>query len=359
MLIPFSTYCVILNSSVGLEPVCRIDRINSNVFCLIKNYCMTNVNVFSGFDVSKDYFDVFTIEDQGKSIGHRIDYTPQGLKSLAKIIPLQSHCVMEATGPYYLKLATWLYQNGYAVSVVNPLVIRRFSQMRLIRAKTDKIDAKMIAMYAQTERPLLWQPPAPYIAKLQQLEALTDLLTKNRTSLLNQLHAFEATGMIDTFTRTMLKKSIEDTTKKIEKTEGKIAEAIEIEHKEMLSNLTSIPGIGKKSAVALIVASNGFNRFDNYKKLSSYLGVCPRIYESGSSVRGRSKICKLGMQRIRAMLYVCAWSAKKSNLACKQLYDRLVEKGKSKRLALIAVVNKLIKQAFAIAKSGQVYQPVG
>lgn len=320
---------------------------------------MTNVNVFSGFDVSKDYFDVFIIDDQGKSSGHRVDYTPKGLKSLAKLVPLQSHCVMEATGPYYLKLATWLYQNGYAVSVVNPLVIRRFSQMRLIRAKTDKADAKMIALYAKTERPALWQPPAPYIAKLQQLEAVTELLTKNRTALINQLHAFEATGMLDAFTRSLLKKSIDETTKKIDKTEEKIAEIIECQHKEMLNNLTSIPGIGKKSAAALIVASGGFNRFDSYKKFSSYLGICPRIYESGSSVRGRSRICKLGMSRIRAMLYVCAWSAKKTNLACQQLYDRLVEKGKSKKLALIAVVNKLIKQAFAIAKSGQLYQPVG
>lgn len=320
---------------------------------------MTNLNVFSGFDVSKDYFDVFIIDEQGKSIGHRVDYTPKGLKSLAKLIPLQSHCVMEATGPYYLKLATWLYQNGYAVSVVNPLVIRRFSQMKLIRAKTDKADAKMIALYAKTERPALWQPPAPYIAKLQQMEALTESLTKSRTIFINQLHAFEATGVIDTFTRSMLKKLIDEVTKKIDKTEEKIAEVIECQHKEMLNNLTSIPGIGKKSAVALIVASDGFSRFDNYKKFSSYLGICPRIYESGSSVRGRSRICKLGMSRIRAMLYVCAWSAKKSNLACKQLYDRLVQKGKSKKLALIAVVNKLIRQAFAIAKSGQLYQPVG
>lgn len=320
---------------------------------------MTNVNVFSGFDVSKDYFDVCIIDDQGKSIGHRVDYTPKGLKSLTKLVPLQSHCVMEATGPYYLKLATWLYQNGYAVSVVNPMVIKRFSQMRLIRTKTDKSDAKMIALYAKTERPALWQPRARYIAKLQQLEAVADLLTKNRTTYINQLHAFEATGMADPFACSLIKKSIEDATKKIEKAEEKIAEIIECEHKEMLNNLTSIPGIGKKSAAALIIASGGFSRFDNYKKFSSYLGICPRIYESGSSVRGRSRICKIGMKRLRAMLYVCAWSAKKSNLACQQLYDRLVQKGKSKKLALIAVVNKLIRQAFAIAKSGQLYQPVG
>lgn len=319
---------------------------------------MTNLNVFSGFDVSKDYFDFFTIDDQGKSGGQRVVYNREGLKSLSRLIPAGSHCVMEATGPYYLKLATWLYQNGFTVSVINPLVIRRFCQMKLIRAKTDKADARMIALYAKTEKPTSWQPPAPYIIKLQQLDAMVELFTKNRTAYTNQLHAIEVTGMADPFTRSLLKKSIADVTKKMQKIEEKMAEIINNQHKEMLKNITTIPGIGKKSAVALIVASDGFKRFDNYKKFSSYLGLCPRIYESGSSVRGRARICKLGMSRIRAILYVCAWSAKKGNMACKQLYDRLVEKGKSKKLALIAVANKLIKQAFAIAKSGLVYQSV-
>lgn len=319
---------------------------------------MTNLNVFTGFDVSKDYFDFYTIDEQGTSSGRRVDYTREGLKSLAKQIPTQSHCVMEATGPYYLKLANWLFQNGYAVSVVNPLVVKRFSQMKLIRAKTDKSDAKMIALYAKTEKPGLWQPPAAHTIKLQQLEGMADLFTKNATTYKNQLHAFEATGMVDPFVKSNLEKHIKDSKKQLKKIEEKIEEIIQEQYKELMETLTSIPGIGKKTAVALIVASDGFNRFDNYKKMSSYLGVCPRIFESGSSVRGRSRICKLGMSRIRAILYVCAWSAKKKNLACKQLYDRLVEKGKAKKLALIAVVNKLIKQAFAIAKSGQMYQPV-
>jgi transposase len=318
---------------------------------------MTNVNVFTGFDVSKDYFDFCILDDQGIVSSQRILYTRQGLKSLLGKIPGVSHCIMEATGPYYLRLASWLFQNGFKVSVVNPLVIRRFCQMKLTRAKTDKTDAKMIAWYGKTERPAAWEPPAEYIVRLQQLDAIADLLIKNRTAFYNQLEAFNATGMLDAPTRSLLNKSIASTTKKLHQIELRITEIINEHHKQMLSNLTSIPGIGKKSAIALIVVTGGFNRFSNYKQLTSYLGISPRIYESGTSVKGRSRICKLGMSRIRAMLYVCAWSAKKCNHACKQLYDRLVEKGKSKKLALIAVANKLIKQAFAIAMSGIKYQP--
>ncbi len=140
--------------------------------------------------------------------------------------------------------------------------------------------------------------------------------------------------------------------------EYEIEQIIEKEHNAMMKNLTSIPGVGKKTAVALIVATGGFTRFDSHKKLSAYLGLCPRIYESGTSVKGRSRTCKLGMSRVRVMLYMCTWSAIKSNVACKQLYDRLVEKGKAKMLALIAVANKLLRQAFAIAKNGVQYQQI-
>jgi len=319
---------------------------------------MTNVNVFTGFDVSKDSFDFFTIDGSVKSGGEKVAYTKEGLKSLTKKVPLVSHCVLEATGPYHLKLATWLYQKGYAVSVVNPLKTKHFSRMRMIRAKTDKADAQMIAEYAQMERPPLWQPPARYIIELNHLETMIEMQTKHRTALNNQLEAFEATGMIAPSIRSSLKKSIAQLEKTTQALEQRMEEIIENEHDAMLKNLTSIPGIGKKTAIALIVATGGFTRFDSHKKLSAYLGLCPRIYESGTSVKGKARICKLGMSRIRAMLYMCTWSAINKNIACKQLYDRLVEKGKAKMLALIAVANKLLRQAFAIAKNGVQYQPI-
>jgi transposase len=127
---------------------------------------------------------------------------------------------------------------------------------------------------------------------------------------------------------------------------GKLAKK---HYSAMLASLESIPGIGRKTAIMLLVASRGFVRFSAYRKLSSYMGLCPRIFESGTSVKGKARICKMGMSSMRAMLYVCAWSAKGYNKACSELYERLLAKGKAKKLALIAVVNKLLKQAFAIA----------
>ena len=89
-----------------------------------------------GFDVSKKFFDLAYLGNNKKWVYKKLDYTTKGLKELIKIIPKASVCIMEATGPYYLKLSNFLYAKGYKVCVVNPLVIRRYSQMLMRRTKT-------------------------------------------------------------------------------------------------------------------------------------------------------------------------------------------------------------------------------
>ena len=143
--------------------------------------------------------------------------------------------------------------------------------------------------------------------------------------------------------------------KALELLELKTEAIIKEHHQQMLNNLTSIPGIAKKTASALIMATGGFTRFANAKQLCAYVGMTPRIYESGSSIKGKARICKLGMSRVRALLYVCAWTAKRYNKACAELYERLLAKGKAKKLALVAVANKLLRQAFAIASGNKPY----
>ena len=246
---------------------------------------MTKVEIFTGFDVSKDQLDFCTLGGAEKSGSDKVAFNAQGLKSLLRKIPSGSHCVMEATGPYHVKLATWLFKNGYAVSVVNPLVIKHFSRMNLRRTKTDKADAKIIASYGQKEKPALWQPLAPYLMTLQQMESMLELQIKNLTAHKNQLHSFEATGMADPFVRAELKRSIQHAEKVIVKTEAKILEIIDNEHKSMLKNLTSIPGIGKKTAIALIVATGGFSRFDSHKSSVPIWGYV-REYSSRAARSG-------------------------------------------------------------------------
>jgi transposase len=316
---------------------------------------MTKVTTFAGFDVSKSTFDVCVLDDN-KECSRQFANNKQGFTDLGNWLAKNAHCVMEATGPYYVKLACYLHQHGFAVSVVNPLVIKRFSQMRLLRAKTDRADAKMIATYGLKEQPDLWQPPAAYVLKLQQMDSFVQQLQKQRTALLCQSEAFTIAGM-DKEMKMFLSKALAHLDRQIDKITARMETIIEQYHQQMVNNIVSIPGLGKKTAIMLIVISDGFKKFNNYKQLSAYVGLSPRIYESGSSIRAKARICKMGMSRVRSLLYLCSWSAKSCNKACKELYDRLLAKGKSKRLALIAVANKLIKQAFAIAANNRTYQP--
>ena len=132
---------------------------------------------------------------------------------------------------------------------------------------------------------------------------------------------------------------------------------IKSEEPALFSRLTSIPGIGKKTALLMMVSTSNFKAFNSHKQVSSFLGLAPSERSSGSSIRGKSRISKTGNGLLRNHLFMCSFTACIHNPQCKALFDRIVAKGKSKKLALIAVCNKLIKQAFAIAKSGLPYDP--
>lgn len=310
---------------------------------------------YTGVDISKLFFDV-AVPDGDQYHYYKFSNDISGFEALVKVFQVQTYVIMEASGPYYLRLACYLHAKGIAVSVINPLVIRRFCQMRMSRAKTDKKDARMIAEYGKTEKPALWQPLQQHVISLQQMEALVFNLTKEHTALSNQLGSFISSGMLDRQLKSTISKELIHKQCLINKLTENMQQIAEAHYSAMLVNLQSIPGMGKKTAMMLIVLSGGFSRFDDYRKLSSYIGLCPRIFESGTSVKGKARICKMGMSRIRAMLYICSWSAKRCNKACRDMYERLLAKGKAKKLALIAVANKLLKQAFAIATQQTKYQ---
>lgn len=304
---------------------------------------------YTGIDISKSFFDVAFLQAE-RYVYHKFSNDREGFKALLQVIPSDSQVVMEASGPYYLPLACFLQDAGKAVSVINPLVVRRFSQMRMSRAKTDKKDAKMIAEYGKMEQPCLWQKPEQHIITIQQTEALLARLQTEHTALNNQLESFDSSGMLTGQLRKQIMAELNHKQVLIKKLTKQMEQIAKAHYSDMLANLESIPGLGRKTAMMLTVLSGGFTRFDDYRKLSSYIGICPRIFESGTSVKGKARICKMGMSRIRATLYVCSWSASRCNKACKELYERLLAKGKAKKLALIAVANKLLKQSFAIAK---------
>jgi transposase len=318
---------------------------------------MKTIKQYVGVDISKEYFDV-SLPTGSHYLHHQFSNNPKGFKDLLKLLPSDASVVMEASGTYYLQLAFYLHEKGVSVSVVNPLVIRRFCQMRMVRTKTDKKDAQMIAEYGKTEQPASWEPPAAYMLELKQMQAVIHQLKKQQSALQRQKEAFKHSPFVSKVALHSIDVSLQTNSNEQEHLEKEMQLLIQEHHGQMHQNIQTIPGIGKKAALLLIAISNGFTKFQTAKQLCSYLGVCPRIYESGKSVRGKAKITKMGAGGIRAILYLCSWSAIKYNKACKELYERLLEKGKPKMVALIAVVNKLIRQAFAIATKGVLYKEI-
>lgn len=311
---------------------------------------------YVGIDISKDSFDVALMESLSYR-HYKFSNDKIGFKQFMRLLNKNEHwCVMEASGPYYQKLALHLQIHEIKVSVVNPLVIRRFCQMRLVKTKTDKKDAVMIAEYGKTEKPQAWETPATYVLELKQMQAYIGQLDKSRTGFVRQMEAFKQSPVQSKEVLKGMGKVIKSIEKQIQEVEQKMEAIIRQHHNQMFEQIKSIPGIGKKTSLLLVVISGGFTRFENAKQFSSYVGLSPRIFESGTSVKGKVRICKMGMGRVRAMLYICSWSAIKCNKACKELYQRIIEKGKAKQVALIAVANKLIKQAFAIATKNEFYR---
>ena len=306
---------------------------------------------FLGIDISKDVFDVFDSTDNHYQF--RNDLT--GFKQFGKILMEHSHCVMEVTGSYYQNLATWLYSKSIAVSVVNPLSVKRFIQMRLKTSKTDKSDARMIRIYGEYEDTKLWQPASEYIIEANELHKLIDLLLRQRTALKNKLHGLRSKGIIRSSVVVSVRRQIRNLDKEVSTLELKLEDLIKEYQADLLTRLCTIPGIGKRTAIFLIVLTNGFEKFENSRQLISYFGLDPTIYESGSSIRGRSRISKTGNNHIRNLLFMCSFTACEHNKSCREIYHRITAKGKSKKLALIAVANKLLKQSLAIAKSGLYY----
>ena len=312
---------------------------------------MSKDTKYFGIDISKDVFDV--CDEHLKNHQFKNDYS--GYKKFEKILGENSFSLMEATGYYHYKLAYFLLEKGKAVSVENPLKIKRYIQMGLSKIKTDKSDAQQIYNYAVQMKPRLWEGQSKMQQENLQISRLLSTYTKQSTQIKNKIHGEEVLGHPSKIVVNSLKRQLKSLQKEIKKLEECLEINVKKEHQESLSLLKTIPGIGNKTAMMLLVFTDGFNRFASSSELCSYAGITPVIRESGSSVKGKARISKVGNVKLRNLLFLCSFNACKYNRACKALYDRIVAKGKSKKLALLAVCNKLLKQAFSIVKNRVAY----
>jgi len=312
---------------------------------------------YIGIDIAKQTFDVYGVTVNGKEEFAQLKQTKKNYQRLIQRFGKDKTYVMEATGPYYMKLATFLYEKDVPVAVVNPLIIKRFSQMNLQRAKTDKKDAQTIHNYAFYQGVTLWTPPPEAIKQMQQILSALELIHKQMTATSNQLKALKASGSIDPQVSKTLKGMLTKYAREIKRLEQQLNQIVKIHYPSTQKRLQSIPGLGKKATAVLIAVTHNFEKFAHYKQVIAFVGFSPRVYESGTSVKGKGHICKLGKAHVRKQMYMSAWAAKFHNKSCMQMYERLHAKGKPEQVIKIAIANKILKQAFAVVENQTMYDP--
>ena len=315
--------------------------------------------LFIGIDVSKDHlvcafqleqgqWKVFTVKNNEQGIEHFIQSLEQ---------PDLTHIIVEATGTYSMKLTFMLCRKGIKVSVLNPKQSKGFTQgVLLSTTKTDEQDACALALYGMVNRPKCFTMPHQDLLKIRQLQNLVIQLKKQQRSIANQLHALDFHPQPESFVLDMLQQNLDRCEQQIKQTQEKICDFSQQTFQQAYHLATSVVGIGPATAQAILVATNALKGFDNSKQLAKFVGVCPTQHQSGTSIKGRGHIAKTGDPHIRAMLYMAARSAKRYNLPCKALYERLRAKGKCHRVAMVAVSNKLLRQLFAVVTSQKPFE---
>lgn len=310
-----------------------------------------------GIDVSHLSLDATYQNNLGELFHLKVGNNIQGFKKILEHTGKQYHFVMEATGVYYIRLAFFLHEQGCHISVVNAMSIKRYIQMHLERNKSDKKDSGWICRYAMDQRPSFWQMPDSAYFESKQLYNTIREYTEQIKRFHNQLHSLGLLPVPSKDTIKSIEKIILHLKKEIKNLEEKLQNLLVQWQPEQMKSVSSVKGIGKRAAAMLIVFTQGFKHTHNHRQLISFAGLAPTEYSSGTSIQGKSRIYKRGGKNLRDVLYMCSMNAMTTNPACKALYERLRANGKTGKQALVAVMNKLLKQVFAVVKHNSLYQP--
>jgi transposase len=309
-----------------------------------------------GIDIAKQKFDVALLVD-GKTKHKTCKNSTEGFNTLVIWLEKQGvqkvHACMEATGNYGEDLAVYLHEVGHTVSMVNPARIKGFAQSELVRTKTDKLDAGVIARFCLAMKPEPWIPPAPEIRSLRALVRRVDSLIDMRSQEKNRISTAHESVIV------LIKEHIVYLDQEIEKIRKQIADLIgrnpHLKQKKEL--LDSIPGIGKATIPHLLAELNDLDKFTHVREVVAFIGLAPKETISGSSIKGKPRLCKIGHARLRKALYMPALVSIQCNPVMITFYNRLKEKGKNGKVIVCAIMRKLVHVIFGVLKSGKKYDP--
>jgi transposase len=316
---------------------------------------MEQFSFFTGIDVSKLWLDIAVFKPtDGFVYQTRIDNNAKNIRGFLK--GLRKHLkaeitehlfCMEHTGKYGHAFLTASALEKAKVWVELPIQIKR--SQGLVRGKTDRWDAARIAQYAYrfADKAVFWKPADKTIQDIKDLQVKRSQLVKAHS----QLSQENKNDPLFKKPLLALKQGIQAIELKMEQL---------IEQNELANHqyelLKTVPGIGKQTAMALIIVTNGFTRLTESRKLSCYSGLAPFPYQSGSSVKGRTRVSKMGDKKLKVLLNLSAWNAIRSITAFKEYFKRKVSEGKHKMSVINAVRNKLIALALAVIKRNSPFE---
>lgn len=322
---------------------------------------------FLGIDISKKKFNL-ALTTEGKNFYEvEVLNNPKSIQDLFSDLKKrfafnfsQLIVCMEHTGIYCQPLLDYLVKKEIKVCVEPALRIKQSQGMK--RGKSDHVDAQRIASYAFKNHHELafWRPKRLILQKIKALLATRERLVKMKVQLevpLNECEEFVEKDVRQAMIAHCLKPI-----KAIEQSISKIEEAIAdlIAEDQVVSNqvklATSIPGVGKITALNIIIATGEFKLITESKKFACYSGVAPFEHSSGSSIRGKTRVSKMANMTIKKLLHMAAMSAIQCCDEIKAFYTRKVAQGKNKMSVINAVRNKLISRIFACIRNNRPYQ---
>ena len=295
----------------------------------------------------------------------RFEHSKRGIRSLynwaaKKAGNDQVHFCMEATGVYSISVASQMVSEyQIRVSVVNPAQIAAYGRVQMKRSKTDQLDAEVIRSYAESQKPPVWKPaPQPLrqlSALVTQADAIKDCLGQWR----NRHHAQKFTpDLPDEIKKTQrsIERSLTTQLKKIQTVIANLC-AQETTLAQQVALLCTIPGVADQSAVKLLAYGQNWLTERSAKALTAHAGLAPHHHQSGSSVKGKSRIDKRGNSKLRKTLFMPALVAVHHNPVLTRFYKRLLKNGKPKKLALVAAMRKLLLISRAILIEQKPFNP--
>ena len=317
----------------------------------------TTSKLYLGIDVSKAKLDcALALKDKYRN--KVFVNTATGFSELsawlAKHADVPVHVCMEATGVYWEAAAEYLADAGHVVSVINPALSKAHGQSLGLRNKTDAVDARLLANFCREKQPAAWTAPSESERKLRALVLRHQSLVEMQTQEKNRIQV--ARESVHDSLQTHLTWLGEE----IKRIEQAITQTLDDDPDLRIKRelLDSIPGLGERTIAILLAFDVGRERFDSARQFVAFAGLNPRHYESGSSVRAKPRMSKVGHAFLRKALYMPAMVTIYKTAWGKAFRQRLHANGKPPKLIIGAMMRKLAQVAFGVIKSGKPFDPV-